>query len=203
MSTLIQVSKVKKSYGSFQVLQDISFEGAVGECVCFTGKNGCGKSTLLSWIAGVDRPDEGEILFAGGQVQRGYLPQTNPLILSASVRDNLNLWCSDKNQLLAAADRFDLGSILRKRVSRLSGGMKRRVALACAMASDPRILIMDEPTAGLDIEYKESIRNEMIRHMDRGGLLIMVSHEAEEIRLAERPYLLDGGFLKPYTGSLS
>ena len=104
---------------------------------------------------------------------------------------------------MAAADRFDLASILKKRVSKLSGGMKRRVALACAMASDPRILIMDEPTAGLDIEYKESIRKEMREHMDRGGLLIMVSHEAEEIRLSENPFLLDEGILKPYIGSLS
>ncbi len=197
MDALISVSNLKKGYGRYQVLRDISFEGREGELICFTGKNGSGKSTLLSVLAGVDRPDSGRVLLRSSSVRIGYLPQVSPLLDTASVGDNLSLWCDGPAQYEAALDRFDLRQIKRKRVSRLSGGMKRRLALACVMASNPSVIIMDEPTAALDIEYKSIIHGMMKDYIAGGGLMIMVSHEAEEIGLCSRCYNISDGAITP------
>lgn len=191
MSIIIQ--GISKSYGKNEILKDISFTASPGECICFTGRNGCGKTTLLSILALVDKPDSGTISYIGTELKLGYLPQINPLLDMVSVKDNLKLWCNSKASYDYAIDRFELSSMLRKSVKQLSGGMKRRLALACSMANKPDILIMDEPTAALDIEYKQLIHSEMINFTNSNGIILMVSHEKEEIELSDICYYMENG----------
>lgn len=189
MEGLIRAENICKSYSGMSVLEGISFEGFAGEILCFTGKNGCGKSTLMSMLAGVERPGSGSVFMAPGETV-GYLPQSDPLITTASVMENLRLWCPDKDKILKVAEEFELDGFKKKKVGRLSGGMKRRVSLACVLAGQPRILILDEPTAALDIEQKAFIRRKLREHADGGGLVILVSHEDSEIEMADRRFTL-------------
>lgn len=189
----ITVSNIRKSYGKQDILNGISFEAQSGQCVCITGRNGCGKTTLLSILSGIDKADSGEVVIEpqGGTI--GYLPQVNPLLENVSVSANLKLWCQDKRNREYLIDRFELKNMLKKKVSQLSGGMKRRLSLACAMAGSPSILIMDEPTAALDIEYKKLIHDEMLKFVQSGGIIIMVSHEKEEIDMSTRCFVMQNG----------
>lgn len=195
----ITVENLKKNYGKKQVLKEISFYASQGECVCFTGRNGCGKTTLLSILAGLVKKTSGSIV-AEGVEKTGYLPQVNPVLDRLSVKDNLWLWCSSKAEFWDIAVRFDLQDILKQKVGKLSGGMKRRLALAFAMTGNPQLIIMDEPTAALDIEYKALIHAEMKRYLGMGGIVIMVSHEKEEIDMADRVYRISDGIIKERNG---
>lgn len=190
----VNIQGISKKYGRSIVLDEVGFEASSGDCVCIIGRNGCGKSTLLSILAQVIPADNGYISF-GSNITIGYLPQVNPLIERVSVRDNLKLFCKDASSFEYAVERFELDNILGKNVKTLSGGMKRRLALACAMANKPHILIMDEATAALDIEYKAIIRNEMQEYMSGGGIIIMASHEREEIDMSTVCYELSEGHL--------
>lgn len=182
----ITVENINKKYGNIQILKGVTFNAASGDCVCITGRNGCGKTTLLSILNGNLKADSGTVEIAGDNKKIGYLPQTNPLIESATVKDNLKLWCTAQDEFDKIADRFELRDHLKKKVSQLSGGMKRRLSLACAMTGNPGLLIMDEPTAALDIEYKKLIHLEMGKYIANGGLIIMVTHEKEEIDMGNK-----------------
>lgn len=188
----IIVEKLKKCYGKKPVLKEISFYAGSGECICFTGRNGCGKTTLLSILAGLLKKDSGDIILRGIK-KTGYLPQVNPILDRLSVKDNLSLWCSSKDEMLKSAERFELSDILKQEAGKLSGGMKRRLALAFAMTGEPEMVIMDEPTAALDIEYKALIHGEIKRYLSQGGIVIMVSHEKAEIEMADRVYHIADG----------
>jgi len=197
----LQVNKIQKSYKKTQVLRDISFECAGGECIGFIGDNGCGKTTLLSILVGVESADAGTIIVDGKKNLRrnkntseiGYVPQINPLPDNLKVKECLKLWCGSKDAYERMLKRYDLTSIAGKRISKLSGGMKRRVAIACAMASEPSILVMDEPTAALDIKYKMLIHRDMNKYVENGGLLIIVTHEREEMEMCNTCYRIVNG----------
>ena len=201
------VEHIKKSYKNKTVLRDISFKAVGGEMIAIIGANGCGKTTLLSILVGTLRADAGTISIDGKNQSTcsgrraksiGYVPQINPLPDTLSVKECLKLWCADKTAYNRVLKRYDLKEIERKRINQLSGGMKRRVAIACAMASSPRILIMDEPTAALDITYKKLIHDDMNKFVQDGGLLIMVTHEADEISMCTDCCMIENGVLKKY-----
>ena len=196
----IRVEHVSRSFGSQQVLSDISFAASSGDIIGIVGRNGCGKSTLLAILAGIDRADDGNVIFSvpGGREKSGYLPQTNPLLEEASVVENLRLWAPDREKTERLLKEYDLESVRRKKVRKLSGGMKRRLAIACALAHDPELLIMDEPTAALDIVYKKMIHDIMNDFTASGGTIILVTHEQEEISMCSRCYILQDGCLKDY-----
>ncbi len=196
----IRVEHISKRFGSQMVLSDVSFSASSGEIVGIVGGNGCGKSTLLSILAGIERADRGNVIFSepGGREKSGYLPQTNPLLEEASVYENIRLWAATKavaDQLLV---QYRFEDVRRKKVRKLSGGMKRRLAIACALARDPKLLIMDEPTAALDIDYKKMIHDMMHRFSASGGTILLVTHEKEEIAMCHRCYLLREGLLFDY-----
>lgn len=198
----ITVSKISKCYKNRAVLNDISLCVHTGETVGILGRNGCGKSTLLSIIAGTEKADRGQIIFSesGGRKLVGYLPQVNPLIEEVSVSDNLSLWIDDMGRMDEVLKAFDFDGISAEKVSKLSGGMKRRVAIMCALANSPKLLIMDEPTSALDIEFKKMIHDMMRAFAGSGGSIILVTHEKEEIDMCDRCYeIIDG---KLFTGGL-
>lgn len=192
-------------------MRDISFQADTGERIVIAGKNGCGKSTLLQILAGVLRMDRGSLSYFGQdpladrkafQSLCGYVPQENPLMEELSVLDNLRLWgYRTKKPDLAVVEQFGLESMMHTRVEHLSGGMKRRVSLACATLSHPRVLFLDEPTNALDISYREGMRQWLDLYRSRGGIVVMTSHDRTEIEQADRCLYMSDGFLYEVTAT--
>lgn len=194
----ITVNGICKKYKNQTILTDVSLSAGSGEIIGILGRNGCGKTTLLSIIAGVEKQDRGQVVFSerGGRALVGYLPQINPLIEEVSIVDNLSLWIDDASRIDGVLQAFNCYEIRGKKVGKLSGGMKRRVAIMCALSNSPKLLIMDEPTASLDIEYKRLIHDMMKSFVANGGTIILVTHEQEEINMCNHCYILEGGHLK-------
>ena len=211
----IEIKNVRKKYTKKgkEVLSGISFTAESGECVGIVGLNGCGKTTLLSALAGVLPVDEGSFQVDGkniweeeGMIQNriGYVPQNNPLMTDLSVKDNLLLWYTgaalDMNRELEEGVLHMLGidRFAEKKVSELSGGMKKRLSIGCAMANAPGVLIMDEPSASLDIDCKLEIANYIEEFKKQGGIVLLATHEKGEIELCDRLYLMKNGTLQDY-----
>lgn len=205
---MIKVDGLKKSYGKKIILSDISFTADCGEQIAIIGRNGCGKSTLMQILTGIIKPDSGSIVYFNKDVLAnkklfskfcGYLPQSNPLISELSVQDNLSLWTGQIGKPDAELlQMFELESILKMPAGKLSGGMMRRVSIACSMALWPPILFMDEPTTALDIYYKDSIHALMKKYLEMNGTLIITTHDKEEMESSNRLYEMKDGVLQPY-----
>ena len=175
------------------------------------GSNGCGKTTLLSILAGAVKADQGSIRYRNQEAtgspgvfarEAAYVPQENPLIEELTVRDNLSLWYRgsrrEMEQDLAQGPAAMLGipAMLKKPVARLSGGMKKRLSIACALSNHAGTLILDEPGAALDMECKADIRAYLEQYRKEGGTVILTSHEQSELALCTRMYVLRGGRLE-------
>lgn len=205
----IEIQSVTKRYRQKQVLKDIRFSVRGGECIGILGGNGSGKTTLLSILAGVQKSDGGAFLYEGKDLfqyprQRaelvGYVPQGTPLIEELNARDNLSLWY-DKSQLKQELETgvlamLGIGEFLKTPVSKMSGGMKKRLSIGCAIAKKPPILLLDEPLAALDLICKQSILAYLKQHKEKGGILILVTHDMLE--LCDRWYILKDGVLNPF-----
>lgn len=208
---VIEASHISKSYGRRKVLTSVSFQAVQGECIGILGANGCGKSTLLSILSGCLKADGGTICYQGKPAKKksdflhsvGYVPQENPLFSSLTVLDNLRYFYADspvslKKELTDGIPRlFGLDSCLKTKVKNLSGGMKRRLAIACALSAHPPVLILDEPGASLDFVCKEDIRRYLTQYTAHGGTVLLTSHEQSEISLCSRLFLLENGELLP------
>ena len=201
---MIEVKSIKKKYGKKSVLQDVSFTVNSGEMIALIGPNGCGKSTLLQIMAGCLAADHGEVIYYGkkaqhGEVYRkytGYVPQENPFLEQLTVRDNLKLWKKGtQEQLQEAIEAYELGDILNQTVASLSGGMRRRLAIACALMNHPPVILLDEPTTALDFAHKDQIYQMLNRHRQQDGIVVVATHEEEEIRSADRVLLMQQGRL--------
>lgn len=208
MSEIIyQAVDITAGYGKKTVLDGLSLELPPGSCTFIVGVNGCGKSTLFSVLAGIKRRKGGELLLDGKkaeikQLQRqiGYVPQDNPLFSELTVRDNLLLWYGGREALQketegGVIEKLGLKELLKKRVDTLSGGMQRRVCIGCAMAGNPRILIMDEPGAALDLECKEILYAYLMEYRKAGGTVLMSSHEKSDWEMGDNIYVLKEGKL--------
>lgn len=208
MSDIIyQAIDITAGYGKKTVLNNLSLSLEAGSCTFIVGANGCGKSTLFSVLAGIKRRKGGQLLLDGKkaeakqlQDQIGYVPQDNPLFSELTVKDNLLLWYGGKEALQkeldgGVAEKLGLTELLKKRVSTLSGGMQRRVSIGCAMAGNPRILIMDEPGAALDLECKEILFAYLTEYRKKGGTILMSSHERSDWEMGDKIYVLKDGKL--------
>ena len=175
------------------------------------GANGTGKSTLLKILSGVLRPNAGRFLWQGEDLLRNsrfrassvaYVPQGTPLIEELSARDNLRLWYEPEALARSLDDgvlrRLGLDEFLQTQASQLSGGMRKRLSIGCALARDPTILLLDEPTAALDLVAKERILCCFEDFRQNGGLLVIASHDPWELELCDDWRLLRGGVLEPY-----
>jgi len=214
---LIIVDGIRKKYKK-NVLEDISFSVEKGQCIGILGANGCGKSTLLSIMAGTQKSNSGSIYYNGidTAVNKniftdyiGYVPQENPLIEELSVNDNLKLWYSNskkdlkKDFLHGVPAMLGLDEVKKIAVSKLSGGMKRRVSIAAALANDAPILILDELSAALDLVCKNEIRKYLIHYLKQNGTIVMTTHEEDEIALCNRLLVMKGGKLSEVDPNLS
>ena len=207
----IEIKQLSKSYGKQSVLKDISFTAQGGQCVGILGANGCGKSTFLSILGGVQEPDDGAFLFNGEDLFRnrkkrgtlvGYVPQGTPLIEELTAWDNLLLWYDReelKHQLQSGVLKMlGVDDFLKVAVRKISGGMKKRLSIGCAMANQPPILLLDEPTAALDLACKQSISRYLTKYKDAGGLLLLTTHDAQELSLCDVIYIMKDGVLHRY-----
>lgn len=204
---MIKVNNVNKKYKS-KVLDNISFEVGKGEMVAIVGANGCGKTTLLNIMCRVKEPDSGEIYYNNELATSrrivdkyvGYVPQGNPLIEELSVKDNLRLWYKGKNfkAVLSngAVKMLGVDEFLNKTVSKISGGMKRRLSIAMALINDAKIVILDEPTAALDLVCKKEIMDYLKEYTSSGGTVLMTTHDESEIALCDKVYVIKNGVLK-------
>ena len=193
---MYEIKNINKSYGKKVVLDNISFTVKEGTCVGIVGPNGTGKSTLLSILAGTGKCDSGQFVVDGEDLLKnkkmlrqtvGYVPQENPLIEDLTVADNLRLWCeSKKTDFMKELEEgvlkiLKLKDMLYENVCNLSGGMKKRVSIGIALMNKPRILILDEPGAALDIECKNDIKCYLEKYIELGGTVIIASHDDMEI----------------------
>ena len=207
----LEVKNIKKSFGKREVLSDITFSAEGGEVIGILGENGCGKSTLLSVMAGVlergggSMTLDGEDLFASAKRLReatGYVPQGTTLLEELSARDNLRL-SYDKESLERELEdgvlkMLGVGSFLKKQVSKLSGGMKKRLSIACCVASRPPVFLLDEPCAALDLSCKASILDFIDAHRKGGGIAVLTSHDESEIAVCDRWFIMRDGVLREY-----
>ena len=207
----IEIKDVTKKFGNKTVLSGVDLSADSGECVGILGTNGTGKSTLLSILAGVLRADAGTFLCDGVDLLRapktrsravGYVPQGTPLIEELTARDNLCLWY-DKASLQrelngGILDMLGIPDFLNLRVSKMSGGMKKRLSIGCALAGHPPIFLLDEPMSALDIVCKQKIKDYLESYKRAGGILILVTHDVLELELCDRCYILKDGKTEPF-----
>ena len=207
----IEVKSIKKKYGKKEVLKDITFSAQSGKCIGILGTNGCGKSTLLSILAGIQPADGGEFLYNGKNLfeytsQRakivGYVPQGTPLIEELNAKDNLSLWYGKdemESQLNGGVLKLlGIGDFLKTPVSKMSGGMKKRLSIGCAIAKRPPILLLDEPMAALDIVCKQKISNYIKKHKEDGGIVFLSTHDVLELELCDEFYIIKNGILESF-----
>lgn len=190
---MLKITNICKKYKKNIVLNNVGFEVKSGECIGLLGENGTGKSTLLSILAGIAKPDAGDVIYSNG-VKIGYVPQENPLITDLSARDNLSLWYG-KN-IPSIVEELGLTDCLDKKVSELSGGMKKRLSIAIAMADKPNLLLLDEPSAALDLICKQTIREYLYKFYKNGGAVIIATHDEMELDICTSLYVINSGNCK-------
>jgi len=207
----IELRHVRKSFGSVDVIHDLSLSIAGGEFIVFVGPSGCGKSTLLRMIAGLEDVTQGDILIANRDVtdldpaRRGIAMvfQSYALYPHMSVRENLAFGLEIagtpkdeiERQVRAAADILKIGSLLERRPGQLSGGQRQRVAIGRAIVRKPLVFLFDEPLSNLDAELRVSMRIEIARlHRELGNTMLYVTHDqTEAMTLADRIVVLRDG----------
>lgn len=208
---MIEIKNIHKRYGKHKVLNGVDFTVEPGEIVGILGANGSGKSTLLTILAGLQSCDAGFFNIDGKDMLKdsklrnqlvAYVPQEMPLITELTAWDNLRMWYSAdrlKKELnsgvlkLLGIDQFN-----KVPVSQMSGGMKKRLCIGCAMNSNPKLMLLDEPTAALDLVCKEKIYSYFEQYKSKGGSMIIATHEVQEIELCDRCYIIKDGVLENY-----
>ncbi|MBA4166201.1 MAG: ATP-binding cassette domain-containing protein [Chitinophagaceae bacterium] len=206
----IEVQHLTRIYGEQKAVNDISFTVANGEIAGFLGPNGAGKSTTMKIITGYMKPDAGTTIVSGINVQDdslsakkkiGYLPEANPLYYDMYVREYLDFVAdvhgipNKKKKIAGIIETVGLTVESRKRTGQLSKGYKQRVGLAAALLHDPEVLILDEPTTGLDPNQIIEIR-ELIRELGKNKTVLFSSHILQEVEaLCDRIIIINKGKL--------
>ena len=204
----IEVTDLRKSYGSRAVLDGISLRIGFGEIVALLGPNGAGKTTTVEIIEGYRRPDGGTVRVLGSsptiggpalKARVGLMLQGGGLDLRTTPRDALRLYAAfhdgarDPDALL---ETVGLGHAARTRARRLSGGERQRLALALALVGDPEVLILDEPTAGMDPEARRTTRELIAGLRAEGRAILLTTHDLGDVeRLADRVAILHRGHI--------
>jgi ABC-2 type transport system ATP-binding protein len=210
MPPLVEVRSLRKRFGAVVAVDDLNFAVNRGEVLGFLGPNGAGKSTTMKIIAGFLPPTAGTAIVGGEDIRTnpvaakrklGYLPEGSPLygdmtpegFLSFVCRTRLMSRAERKKAVAAVIDRVQLGEVLHRRIETLSKGFRRRVGLAQAILHDPDVLILDEPTDGLDPNQKHEVR-ELIRSMGDTKAIIVSTHILEEVdAVCDRAIIIDHG----------
>jgi ABC-2 type transport system ATP-binding protein len=208
---ILEVRKLRKSFGQLVAVNDVSLTLEAGNLVGLLGPNGAGKTTTVSMIAGLVTPDRGEVLVGGRRlagdtdpVKRriGLVPQDVALYEELTARENLRFFGALYNlsgavlerATAAALELVGLSERARDAVQTFSGGMKRRLNLAAGILHDPDVLLLDEPTVGVDPQSRNAIFDNLELLKERGKALLYTTHYMEEAeRLADRIVVIDHG----------
>jgi ABC-2 type transport system ATP-binding protein len=204
----IEVEHLTKSYGKQIAIKDVSFRIKKGEIVGFLGPNGAGKSTLMKILTTYLKADEGEALVNGynvgtdtRNVQKsiGYLPEHNPLYLEMYVKEylqfNAEVYKVSKDRIEEVIEQIDLSQEAHKKIGQLSKGFRQRVGLAAALLHNPQVLILDEPTTGLDPNQLQEIRK-LIREIGKDKTILLSTHIMKEVEaVCDRVLIINKGRL--------
>ena len=208
MERLIKIEKLSKSFGEQKVLDKIDFKLESGEIVGLIGPSGSGKSTLIKTMLGMEKADEGEALVLDYKMPKreilsniGYMAQSDALYEMLTGYENLEffgkmkgvLFDKLKKEIEYIAEVVDLTDDLKKLVSKYSGGMKRRLSLAIALIGSPELLILDEPTVGIDPSLRKNIWKELFKQRDNGVGILVTTHVMDEAELTDKVGLLLNG----------
>ncbi|HUW21945.1 MAG TPA: ABC transporter ATP-binding protein [Candidatus Bathyarchaeia archaeon] len=194
---MINLDKVAKRFGSTLAVDRVSLKIQEGEIVGFLGPNGAGKTTTIKLIAGILPPSQGQVLIdnlnyenSGSEIRKkiGYLPENNPLYEELTVEEYLKLWLSvkalesveEKEALRFVVRNANLAEVYYRPISQLSKGFRQRVGLAQAILAQPEILLLDEPTEGLDPNQRREI-HQLIKGLGKNRTVIICSHVLPEV----------------------
>ena len=207
---MIEVKNITKRYGKFTAVDDISFDVKDGEIVGFLGPNGAGKSTTMNMITGFIEPNEGSIIINGynmakkpkkAKKQIGYMPENIPLYQELTVREFVNYMAelklvrrkNRKEEINKILEKRGLTEVQKKLIKNLSRGYNQRVSMAGALVGNPDVLILDEPTVGLDPKQITEIRK-LIKELGKEHTVILSTHILSEVsQICERVVIINHG----------
>ncbi len=207
---MIEAIGLSKFYGIFAATRNVSFTIRKGEVVAFLGPNGAGKSTTMKLLTGYVSPSEGVAKIAGhdmtndrlaGSARLGYLPENGPLYPDMTPHGLLDFFAEargmngayKKQRIDTVIEICDLGSVVHKPIGKLSKGFRQRVGMAQAFLHEPDVLIMDEPTAGLDPNQIREVRN-TLRNIGREKTILLSTHILQEVEaMASRVIMINEG----------
>ena len=208
---MLDIKHLRKSFGSLVAVDGVSFSVERGQLVGLLGPNGAGKTTTVSMIAGLITPEQGEVLVEGARLSGdtdpkkrriGLVPQDLALYDELSARANLRFFgalyglsgAALDHSIASTLELVGLADRVNDRVAKFSGGMKRRLNLAAGLLHDPDILLLDEPTVGVDPQSRNAIFDNLELLKSRGKALLYTTHYMEEVeRLADRIVVVDHG----------
>lgn len=190
---MIQIQNISKAFGRIEVLQNVNLSFGKGQCIALIGPNGCGKTTLIKSLLGMVIPSQGNILFDGRSIENefqyrekiGYMPQIGRYPDNMTIGQIIEMIKHIRNsnsildeELLQA---FGLEKLFDKQMRTLSGGTTQKVSATLAFLFNPDVLILDEPTAGLDPLASEILKEKIIREKEKGKLILITSHLLSEL----------------------
>lgn len=189
---MIEIKNLNKKFGKQHVLNDVSVSCQKGECIALIGPNGCGKTTLIKSFLGMVVPDSGTIEFDGASVlgeyqyrnRIGYMPQIGRYpdnMTIGQVFEMVQEIRQDNNLDKELYDAFKIDELAHKKMSTLSGGTTQKVSAVLAFMFSPEVLILDEPTAGLDPLASEILKEKIIKEKEKGKLILITSHLLSEL----------------------
>ncbi|WP_298459029.1 ABC transporter ATP-binding protein [uncultured Cellulomonas sp.] len=201
---VLEAEHVTRTFGETVALRDVSLAVQPGELVGLLGPNGAGKTTLLSLATGLRKPDSGTVRLFGGdprsatsRVRLGTTPQETGLPPTLTVGEVVDFIAGHYPDPMPRAEllgRFGLADLARRQTGALSGGQKRRLAVALAVVGRPRLVVLDEPTTGLDVEGRHVLWEALREYHASGATVVVTSHYLEEIEaLAQRVVVIGGG----------
>lgn len=206
----LAIQGIRKAFGGFQALQDVSVHIPKGKFTCLLGPSGCGKTTLLRILAGLEQPDTGTVMLGGKDITDlsaakrnfGIVFQSYALFPNLTVGENIGYGLKGKQPKRQIAERVQemlelvgLTDLQGRYPSQLSGGQQQRVALARAVAMEPEVLLLDEPLSALDAKVREMLREQLCQLQERLGITtVMVTHDQEEaLTMADQIVVMDHG----------
>jgi Cu-processing system ATP-binding protein len=203
---MIEIKNIYKKFGKLEVLNDVNLSFKKGECIALIGPNGCGKTTLIKSILGMVIPSKGDILFNEKSIlkefkyreQIGYMPQIGryPDYMTVGQIIEMIKKIRNSDQVLDEdlVHAFELEKIVDKQMRTLSGGTTQKVSATLAFLFNPEVLILDEPTAGLDPLASEILKEKIIKEKEKGKLILITSHLLSELDdlITQIIYMQDG-----------
>ncbi|MCU9615053.1 ABC transporter ATP-binding protein [Caldibacillus lycopersici] len=209
-NNIVSIRNVSKAFGKHSVLHEITLEISAGEIFGFLGPSGAGKTTLVKQLAGLDTPTEGANFLFGDKMPNihlinkiGYMAQSDALYNELTAKENLEFFASlyglkhkaRKKRISEVMELVSLTDDLNKLVSNYSGGMKRRLSLAIALLHQPQLLILDEPTVGIDPVLRKSIWDAFVSLKENGTTIIVTTHVMDEAEKCDRLGMIRDGKL--------